>query len=239
MQRRQLLRDPDSLFKREPVGHILGLQEHAGRLPIIALTAHALQGDRDQCLAAGMDDYLSKPYTQMQLREMVLKWLTKKTPWNSAPIPGSASPDSGSRPDLSRLTTEPMVEGLVVAVVPVSGRLDLKALAGIRALQRPNRPNVLASVLRKYLDNSRDSVDGLRDAIRANDPAMMQAIAHRLKSSSAQLGAIALAARCQELETMGGRKNLIDADRVLAQLELDYLTACAVFRNEIAKGRQP
>ena len=68
---------------------------------------------------------------------------------------------------------------------------------------------------------------------------MMQAIAHRLKSSSAQLGAIALAARCQELEKMGSRKNLIDADRVLAQLELDYLTACAVFRNEIAKGKQP
>ena len=116
--------------------------------------------------------------------------------------------------------------------------IDLKALAGIRELQRPNRPDVLASILRKYLDNSRDSVDALGDAIRVNDPAALQAIAHRLKSSSAQLGAVALAAQCQALETMASRKNLIDADRVLAQLESDYLFACAVFRNEIAKGKQ-
>ncbi|MBA3753629.1 MAG: Hpt domain-containing protein [Nitrospira sp.] len=120
----------------------------------------------------------------------------------------------------------------------VPSGIDLKALAGIRALQRPDRPDVLSSVLRKYLDNSRDSVDALRDAIRANDPAALQAIAHRLKSSSAQLGAVAMATRCRELEAMGDRKNLIDADRVLAQLQSDYLAACAVFRNEIAKGRQ-
>ena len=115
--------------------------------------------------------------------------------------------------------------------------MDPKALDGIRALQRPNRPDVLASVLRKYLDNSRDSVDTLRNAIRANDPSALQAVAHRLKSSSAQLGALAVAARCRELEAMGAQKNLIEADRVLADLQCEYAAACAVFRNEIAKEK--
>ena len=116
--------------------------------------------------------------------------------------------------------------------------MDLKALEGIRALQRPSRPDVLASVLRKYLDNSRESVDALRDAIRANDPIALEAIAHRLKSSSAQLGAIAVAACCKELESMGNKKNLVDADRMFAQLESDYRAACTVFRHEIAKEKQ-
>jgi HPt (histidine-containing phosphotransfer) domain-containing protein len=93
-------------------------------------------------------------------------------------------------------------------------------------------------VLRKYLDNSRDSVDALRDALRANDPAGLQAIAHRLKSSSAQLGALGLAARCKDLELMGASKNLIDADRILAELQSEYAAACTVFRNEIAKEKQ-
>jgi CheY-like chemotaxis protein len=53
------------------------------RLPIVALTAHVLESDRQSCLAAGMDDYLSKPFTRLQLERMLTRWL---------PAPMSPSP---------------------------------------------------------------------------------------------------------------------------------------------------
>lgn len=194
------------------------------RIPIIALTAHAMQGDRDQCLAVGMDDYLTKPFTERQLREVLSKWVRRAA---SAEPPGTPV----SVAQLQGVAGQP-----TTSHEEISPALDLKALDSIRALQRPNRPNVLASVLRKYLDNSRESVEALRAAIRSGDPAAVQAIAHRLKSSSAQLGALAVAARCKELEQIGIRKDLVDADRVFEQLQSEYVTVCTTFRNEIAKG---
>ena len=80
-------------------------------------------------------------------------------------------------------------------------------------------------------------VDRIRRAVLSKDAVELRAAAHRLKSSSAQLGATALASDCRELEMMGARGELERADETLKKLERHYADACAAFQDEISKGR--
>jgi len=83
------------------------------------------------------------------------------------------------------------------------GPVDPKALAIIRDLQREGMPNVLARMVRSYLDHSPDILKSLRTAIDAKDPHAMYIAAHNLKSSSAFLGVTAVTDLCKEIEAIG------------------------------------
>jgi CheY-like chemotaxis protein/HPt (histidine-containing phosphotransfer) domain-containing protein len=73
----------------EATGAIRRAESGSGaRIPIIGLTAHAMEGDRERCIAAGMDDYLSKPTSLERLSKMIKKWLTNNTNNSSSNIPG-------------------------------------------------------------------------------------------------------------------------------------------------------
>ncbi|MGC4098089.1 MAG: ATP-binding protein [Nitrospira sp.] len=212
-----------------------GERRSAPRVSIIALTAHAMPGDRELCLAAGMDDYLTKPFTISQLEQMLIRWLPQPTPvqvhGGEEMPPFILQPSSIGQRELTQKASEHEA---------ISGErtiIDQAVFAAIRALQRPNRPDIVARVLSQYIEISQEMINRIRRAIQLKDAAELRATAHQLKSSSAQLGAVALAAACRELEMMGVSQELDRADETLSKMERHYAAVREVFERELVKGR--
>jgi two-component system sensor histidine kinase/response regulator len=159
-------------------------KEHQrSRTPIVALTANALSGDAEKCFAAGMDRYLSKPFTSDQLYQVL-----------ESCVSDSEQADSAVK-----------VENAV---------LDRQALGRIRALHRPGGPNLLAKVLGLYSSSSLALTDAMRTAAMSNDAESIRQAAHALKSSSANVGAMAFADLCKDVE-VAAAQGKVDHARML------------------------
>lgn len=183
----------------------------ASHVPIIALTANVQKGVQKQCRAAGMDAYLSKPFSQQELQVALGKWLEAR------PDEDKDSPKTQQWETNTEHEIEPVLD---------QSRLDM-----IRAMRRPGKPDILAKIIQIYIDTSPDMLQMVGDAVKQGDPAAFSDAAHSLKSSSANLGATALSSLCQQLENMGrqgkteGSRDLLNRIETQLQMTLSALSA--------------
>ena len=149
------------------------------RTPIVALTADVTEGARERCLAAGMDDYLAKPFTLDQMKAMLTTWL---------------SPSS------------PAVDGDHLALAPVLPSLnepiDYKVLDSLGQLQREGRSDIVQQVINLFFSDAENLLRDLTEGAANKDAALLHHASHALKSVSANVGAVILSSRCGELEVM-------------------------------------
>ncbi len=172
----------------------------ARHTPIIAMTASAMPGDREQCLAAGMDDYIAKPVRLPELAAVLNKWVSSGTGPHRPP---AAEPEPARAP---AAVTAPVV-------------VDEAAWADLAQLAQQDAREVVTPLIAQLLADLPARLAALREAVVQHDPEALARAAHRLKGDAGLLGVREVAACCTQLERLGRSGTLDGAAELLAALE--------------------
>jgi CheY-like chemotaxis protein len=171
---------------------VIRTQERATRrhIPIVAMTAHAMKGDRERCLAAGMDHYISKPIRAARLFEALAEATSATTPALSDLDDTPPGNDNGQTVDWTEA---------------------LHCVNGDRGLLR--------DIVEAFLDESPRLLAAIRQSIERQDAVALQRAAHTLKGSTGYFGAARASEMALQLETMGKKSELAHAKSALVDME--------------------
>ena len=164
------------------------------RLPVIAITAHAMKGDREKCLAAGMDDYIAKPFRADQIAAVLRRWLSSDR---------EAVTDRGSGE---------------------TNQLELETVTALSELGRETGTDLLGRVISAFLREAPTQLQALSRALAAGDRETAAQFAHSLRGGAAQLGAARFSRLCTDLrEAVQQPGEPADGgDDLLARLEGEF-----------------
>jgi PAS domain S-box-containing protein len=164
----------------EATERIRRLPGKTGRVPIVALTAHAIQEELDRCLAVGMNDFITKPFRGEELQAKLERWL-------------GVGENGGSDREI-----EPLPPSSPMPPEPAEAALNQRQLESLRAMCKDSGPGFVAGLVEQF--RRQPYLEDLRTALERGDRALLRARAHGLKGTSSLLGAQSLPRLCEQLE---------------------------------------
>jgi PAS domain S-box-containing protein len=192
------------------------------RAPIIAVTANALEGEAQRCIAEGMDDYLSKPLKMDDLKAMLRKWMPEFDPIedvepdvdvdreDAAPAPEPVPADSAGEASNDRSS----VDGEGNGDVRGNSAIDPSALKSVFG----DDDETFKEILKDFVDPATSNVEEIETAFADRSADSVAKAAHKLKSSARSVGANDLADLCQTLESAGKAEDWDEIDKVTPRL---------------------
>ncbi len=203
----------------EATGAIRRAEALTGRhIPIIAMTAHAMQGDREKCIASGMDDYVSKPVTAAKLKEVLVRWFkTDSAAWRGVQPITSVKTDiiSGGGP-----------------------RQPEPCLLNFESLRDTCGDDGAIELIGVFTSSTDTLLARIYDAITAKDSVKLKSAAHELKGSCGSMGSTEMSALCKEMEQAALAENWDLAPTLYMQIHSVYENVQA-YCKEILEAYSP
>ncbi|MEI7633143.1 MAG: response regulator [bacterium] len=196
----------------QAVREIRRLDGPMAHVPIIAMTAHALHGDRERCIAAGMDDYISKPLQLMDLKQMIEKHIN-----------AGAENSVNGRPQTTT-NTGAVTNTHELPPTESEAQFQLLDLRRIKEISAGN-PELEAELINAFTSGCEKRLKDLREAINKGDSARTRLEAHTVKGSSRELGARDMTEAAAKLEAVAidGLPDKLEAIRMLDHLQKEFL----------------